>query len=105
MNIPVVVKQYTKESISVTAYRQELAALTELKKARSVVRFLGTCAEGLVLEHLPLELRDLYETSHERQDSSKYQVHYLLHRPNSTDDYAKEFISKVYTVIYDVQLL
>jgi hypothetical protein len=95
MNIPVMVKQYTKEPSSVTAYRKELAALSELKNARSVVRLFGTCAEGLVLERLPLELRDLYETSHGRQDSSEFQVHYLLKRPTKTEERAKEFIAKV----------
>ena len=71
MNIPVMVKQYTKEDSSVADYRKELAVLSELKNARSVVKLLGTCAEGLVLERLPLELRDLYETSDERQGSSE----------------------------------
>ena len=95
MNIPVMVKQYTNDSSSVAAYRKELAVLSELKNARSVVRLFGTCAEGLVLERLPLELRDLYETSHGRQDSSEFQVHYLLKRPTKTEERAKEFIAKV----------
>ena len=100
MNIPVMVKQYTKDCYSVAAYRKELAALSELKNARSVVKLLGTCAEGLVLERLPLELRDLYETSDERQGSSEIQVHYLLKRPTKTEKRAKEFISMVYNFIY-----
>ena len=105
MNIPVMVKQYTKDCYSVAAYRKELEALSELKNARSVVKLLGTCAEGLVLERLPLELRDLYETSHGRQDSSEYQVHYLLQRPTKTEERAKEFIDKVLKFQYYVQLL
>ena len=104
MNIPVMVKQYRKDDSSVAAYRKELAVLSELKNARSVVKLLGTCAEGLVLERLPLELRDLYETD-ERQGSSEIQVHYLLTRPTKTEKGAKEFISKVYNFIYYVQLL
>ena len=100
MNIPVMVKQYTKDCYSVAAYRKELEALSELKNARSVVKLLGTCAEGLVLERLPLELRDLYETSDERQGSSEIQVHYLLKRPTKTEKRAKEFISMVYNFIY-----
>ena len=105
MNIPVMVKQYRKDDSSVAAYRKELAVLSELKNARSVVKLLGTCAEGLVLERLPLELRDLYETLHGRQDSSEFQVHYLLKRPTKSEKRAKEFISKVYNFIYYVQLL
>ena len=104
MNIPVVVKKYDmKKSSSVTAYWQELAALTAMKKSRSVVKLLGTCAEGLVLERLPLDLRDLFEASHTRQGNSTYQVHYLLDRPSDKAVHAKEFITRVYiymTIIY-----
>ena len=105
MKIPVMVKQYAKDGSSVAAYRKELAVLSELKNARSVVKLLGTCAEGLVLERLPLELRDLYETTDQRQGSSEIQVHYLMTRPTMTEETAKEFISKVYNIIYYEQLL
>jgi hypothetical protein len=81
--------------------RQEFLALTELKKVRSVVRLLGMCAEGLVLERLPLDMRDLFEAEHK---FSTYQVQFLLDRPNSTAAKAKEFISKVNMINY-VELL
>jgi hypothetical protein len=53
------------------------------------------CAEGLVLESLPLDLRDLFQASHKRNDRD-YQVHYLLEsRPISTAVNARKFIVKV----------
>jgi hypothetical protein len=101
MKVAVVVKKYDQnDASSVTAMRQEFVALTELKKVKSVVRLLGMCAEGLVLERLPLDLRDLFETSH--KCSSTYQIQYLLDRPNGTAANAKEFISKVYILLWVV---
>jgi hypothetical protein len=103
MKVPIVVKKYDQnDPSSVTAMRQEFLALTELKKVRSVVRLLGMCAEGLVLERLPLDLRDLFEAEH--KFSSTYQIQFLLDRPNSTAAKAKEFISKVNMINY-VELL
>ena len=97
MKVPVVVKKYDQnDTSSVTAMRQEFLALTELKKVRSVVRLLGMCAEGLVLERLPLDLRDLFEAEH--KFNSTYQIQYMLDRPSGTAAKAKEFISKVYYV-------
>jgi hypothetical protein len=96
MTIPVVVKQYDLDNTSsVVALKQELAALTSMKKSRSVVKLIGMCAEGLVLEPLPLDLRDLFQASHKRNDRD-YQVHYLLEsRPISTGVNARKFIVKV----------
>ena len=99
MKVPVVVKKYDQnDTSSVTAMRQEFVALTDLKKARGVVRLLGMCAEGLVLERLPLDLRDLFEAEH--KFSNTYQIQFLLDRPNSTAVKAKEFISKVNMMNY-----
>lgn len=98
MKVPVVVKQYDQnDPCSVTAMRQEFAALTELKKVRGVIRLIGMCAEGLILERLPLNLRDLFEGEH--KFNSTYQIQYLLDRPNSTVAKAKEFISKVNMIL------
>jgi hypothetical protein len=102
MTVPVVVKQYDLMNAgSVLAIKQEFAALTSVKKSRRVVRFLGMCAEsrGLVLERLPLDLRDLFEASH-KNDNKDYQVHYLLDRPISTAANAKKFIVKVCLLLY-----
>ena len=102
MTVPVVVKQYDLMNAgSVLAIKQEFAALTAVKKSRRVVRFLGMCAEsrGLVLERLPLDLRDLFEASH-KNDNKDYQVHYLLDRPISTAANAKKFIVKVCLLLY-----
>ena len=82
------------------AIKQELAALTSMKKSRSVVKLIVMCAEGLVLEPLPLDLRDLFQASHKRNDRD-YQVHYLLERPISTAANAKKYIVKV-CLLYNI---
>ena len=103
MTVPVVVKQYDLMNAgSVLAIKQEFAALTSMKPSRSVVRCLGMCAEsrGLVLERLPLDLRDLFEVSH-KNNNEDYQVHYLLERPISTAANAKKYIVKV-CLLYNI---
>ena len=90
MNVPVVVKFYDARVPSqAAASKQELAALASMKNFRSVVRLLGTCSEGLVLEQLPLDLRDLFLLRY------KDNIHYLIDRPISTAANAKKFIAKV----------
>ena len=103
MTVPVVVKQYDLFNAgSVLAIKQEFAALTSMKPSRRVVRCLGMCAEsrGLVLERLPLDLRDLFEVSH-KNNNEDYQVHYLLERPISTAANAKKYIVKV-CLLYNI---
>jgi hypothetical protein len=105
MTVPVVVKQYDLMNAgSVLAIKQEFAALTSMKQSRSVVRCLGMCAEsrGLVLERLPLDLRDLFEASH-KNDNADYQVHYMLERPISTAANAKKYIVKV-CLLYNINI-
>ena len=77
-----------------------------MKLSRRVVRCLGMCAEsrGLVLERLPLDLRDLFEASH-KNDNENYQVHYLLERPISTAANAKKYIVKVCLLYISILLL
>ena len=107
MTVPVVVKQYDLINAgSVLAIKQEFAALTSMKPSRSVVRCLGMCAEsrGLVLERLPLDLRDLFEVSH-KNNNEDYQVHYLLERPISTAANAKKYIVKVCLLYISILLL
>ena len=107
MTVPVVVKQYDLfDAGSVLAIKQEFAALTSMKQSRRVVRCLGMCAEsrGLVLERLPLDLRDLFEASH-KNNHEDYQVHYLLERPISTAANAKKYIVKVCLLYISILLL